>query len=58
MQAWDERFPRLAQLHFAQWGYLLATVFFLLFLLLGADNSVLAKIGSVLLLLATAKEMW
>ena len=58
MQAWNERFPRLAQLHFAQWCYLLASVFFLLFLLLGADNYVFAKIGSVLLLLATAKEMW
>lgn len=58
MQAWNERFPRLAQLHFAQWCYLLATVFFLWFLLLGLDNSVLAKIAAVLLLLATAKEMW
>jgi hypothetical protein len=58
MQAWNERFPRLAQLHFAQWCYLLATVCFLLFLLLGADNYVFAKTGSVLLLLATAKEMW
>ncbi len=28
------------------------------FCLLGADNQVLAKIGAVLLLLATAKEMW
>lgn len=58
MQAWNERFPRLAQLHFAQWCYLSATVFAALFLLLGADNEVLAKIGAVLLLLATAKEMW
>lgn len=58
MQPWNERFPRLAQLHVAQWGYLLATVFFLLFLVLGADHSVLAKTGAVLLLFATAKEMW
>ena len=58
MQAWNERFPRLAQLHFAQRCYLGATVFFLLFLLLGLDNTVLAKIAAVLLLLATAKEMW
>lgn len=58
MQAWNERFPRLEQLHFAQWCYLLATVFFLLFLLLGADNEVFAQIAAVLLLLATAKEMW
>jgi len=58
MQAWNERFPRLAQLHFAQWCYLLATVFFLLFLLLGADNEVFAQIAAILLLLATAKEMW
>ncbi len=58
MQAWNERFPRLAQLHFAQWCYLLATVFLLLFLLLGTDNYVFAKIGAILLLLATAKEMW
>jgi hypothetical protein len=58
MQPWNERFPRLAQLHFAQWCYLLATLFSLLFLLAGADNQVLAKIGAVLLLLATAKEMW
>lgn len=58
MQAWNERFPRLAQLHFAQWCYFLATVFFLLFLLLGVDNSLLAKIAALLLLMATAKEMW
>jgi len=58
MQPWNERFPRLAQLHFAQWCYLLATVFFLLFLLLGANNEVFAKIAAVMLLLATAKEMW
>lgn len=58
MQPWNERFPRLAQLHFAQWCYLLATVLLFLYLLLGLNNDVLFKIGSVLLLLATAKEMW
>lgn len=58
MQAWNERFPRLAQLHFAQWCYLLASLLAAIFLLLGSDNAVLAKIGAVLLLLATAKEMW
>jgi len=58
MQVWNERFPRLTQLHFAQSCYLGATVFFLLFLLLGTDNIVLAQIAAVLLLLATAKEMW
>ncbi|WP_233079143.1 hypothetical protein [Rheinheimera soli] len=58
MQQWNERFPRLAQLHFAQWCYLLATVFLFLYLLLGLNNTVLAQIGAVLLLLATAKEMW
>lgn len=58
MQPWNERFPRLAQLHFAQWCYLLASLLAAVFLLLGSDNAVLAKIGAVLLLLATAKEMW
>ena len=58
MQPWNERFPRLAQLHFAQWCYLLASLLAAVFLILGADNAVLAKIGAVLLLLATAKEMW
>lgn len=58
MQPWNERFPRLAQLHFAQWCYLLASLLAAVFLLLGADNAVLAKIGAVLLLLATAREMW
>jgi hypothetical protein len=58
MQSWNERFPRLAQLHFAQWCYLLASVFLFLYLLLGLNTSVLLKTGAVLLLLATAKEMW
>lgn len=58
MKAWNERFPRLAQLHFAQWCYLIATVFLVLYLLLGVNHDTLFKTGSVLLLLATAKEMW
>lgn len=58
MHKWNERFPRLAQLHFAQWCYFLATVFFLLYLLLGTSYTTLFKMGSLLLLLATAKEMW
>jgi hypothetical protein len=58
MQPWNEHFPRLAQLHFAQWCYLVATGLLLLFLLLGLTQPVLLKIGAVCLLLATAKEMW
>jgi hypothetical protein len=58
MLPWNERFPRLAQLHFAQWCYLLASLLAAVFLLLGSDNAILAKIGAVLLLLATAREMW
>lgn len=58
MQTWNQSFPRLAQLHFAQWCYLVATLCLLLFLLLGLTQLSLLKIGAVCLLLATAKEMW
>lgn len=54
----ERSFPRLAQLHFAQWCYLLASLFTVVFLLLGADKPILAKMGAILLLLATAREMW